>query len=157
MDCLHFLTEITRKCFPASENRDTFSKSHMGPEQLIFWGIKLDANKWLNSPRILFHLILGMSFVQIACVAAGVQLQVNGHIIYNNYNQLNKYVHIQCCVFLGGCELTSLLTIKLMIQVFFYVTLTHIIWPYFAMLFAHFNIQITKQSEKQRQIPRCHV
>lgn len=129
----------------------------MGPEQLIFWGIKLDANKWLNSPRILFHLILGMSFVQIACVAAGVQLQVNGHIIYNNYNQLNKYVHIQCCVFLGGCELTSLLTIKLMIQVFFYVTLTHIIWPYFAMLFAHFNIQITKQSEKQRQIPRCHV
>ena len=157
MDCLHFLTEITRKCFPASENRDTFSKSHMGPEQLIFWGIKLDANKWLNSPRILFHLILGMSFVQIACVAAGVQLQVNGHIIYNNYNQLNKYVHIQCCVFLGGCELTSLLTIKLIIQVFFYVTLTHIIWPYFAMLFAHFNIQITKQSEKQRQIPRCHV
>lgn len=73
----------------------------MEPEQLIVWGIKLDANKWLNSPRFLFYLILGMSFVQIACVAAGLQLQINGHIISNNYHQLNKYVHIQCCVFLA--------------------------------------------------------
>lgn len=128
----------------------------MGPEQLIFWGIKLDANKWLNSPRILFHLILGMSFVQIACVAAGVQLQVNGHIIYNNYNQLNKYVHIQCCVFLGGCELTSLLTIKLIIQVFFLCYFN----PYHMALFCdvvcpfqHSNHQTIRKTTTDTEVP----